>query len=88
MYKNKTSKRIGARKLSFFIICLEILVQFATLFYVNNANLTKYMLLALLFLSMLLCLIEFKKIIITSLMLMVTIAILMIISTLSGSGGW
>jgi len=84
MYK---SKRIGARKLSFFIICLEILVQFVILFYVNN-NLTKYMLLALLFLSMILCLIEFKKIIIKNLILMVAITILMVISTISGSGGW
>lgn len=84
MYK---SKRIGARKLSFFIICLEILVQFVILFYVNT-NLTKYMLLTLLFLSMILCFIEFKKIIIKNLILMVTIAILMTISTLSGSGGW
>lgn len=87
MYKNKTSK-IGASKLSFFIICLEILVQFVILFYVNNTNLTKYMLLELLFLSIILCLIEFKKVIIKNLILMVIIAILMIISTISGSGGW
>jgi len=88
MYKKQTSKRIGARKLSFFIICLEILVQFVILLYVDNTNLTKYMLLTLLFLSMILCLIELKKINIKNLMLMVTIAILMTISTLSGSGGW
>ncbi|MGR6836807.1 O-antigen ligase family protein [Syntrophomonas erecta] len=88
MYNNKTNKRIGAKKVSFFIICLEILVQFLILFYVNNAGLTKYLLLTLFFLVIILCLIEFRKIIITNLALMTTIIVLMIISTLMGSGGW
>ena len=85
MYK---SIRISVRKLSFFIICLEILVQYVILFYVSNTNITKSMLLILLLLSLMLCIIEFKKIIIKNLILMVAIVVLMIISTISGSGGW
>lgn len=85
MYKSTT---LGARKISFFIICLELLVQFVILFYVNSANLVRYMLLTLLFLSVILCFVEFKKIRVKNFMLMSTIAIIMIISTIGGSGGW
>ena len=88
MYNNDKNKYIGARKLSFHIICIEMLLQFIILFYVNSTILTKYILCVLFFLSTFLCVIEIKKINIINLMLTTMIVLLMILSTFSGSGGW
>lgn len=79
---------IGARKLSFCIIYIEILIQFLMLFYLNNSTLTRYMLFILFFLSTILCFIEIKRVSAINLMITTMIVTLMIISTINGSGGW
>lgn len=77
-----------AKKNTFYLICVEVILQFIILFYSNNTTITKYLLLVLLCLSFILCIIEIKKVNAINLFLSILIGLLMIISTLLGSGGW
>lgn len=85
MKKNMNS---STKKISFCIVYFEIIIQIFILLYINNTKLTNFLLIGLIAISLLLCVIEVRKINVINLLLLIAIVGLMIISTLSGSGGW